>query len=129
MSRHYHIDIAAFAAEADKKWVDNLLSHFDVPGVVIAKQGVARRISVHGVYHVALTHLLWSQAGLAVDVALGIANRLLATDANHLALARGVTLNIDRRAFQGEVDRAIAEAVESIIPRRRGRPPGRHSRR
>jgi len=128
MARTYHIDIAVFAANADRKWVDNLLSHFDVPGVSAAKQGVARRISVHGIYHIALARLLWSTAGMSVDAALGIARRLLVTDANHLDLADGVALHIDRRAFQSGIDAMIAEAVESIVPRRRGRPPRRSAR-
>ena len=58
MARYYHLDIAAVAAQADHKWVDNLLSRFDIPGVGSAHQGVARRISTTGVYHIALARLI-----------------------------------------------------------------------
>ena len=125
MARHYHVDIAVFAADSDRKWVDNLLSHFNVPGVDSAKQGVARRISAHGIYHVALTRVLSRDAGMSVDAALAFAQRLLTTDANHAELAPGLELRIDRHAFQRDVDARITDAVESIVPRRRGRPPAK----
>lgn len=124
MARHYHVDIAVFAADTDRKWVDNLLSHFDVPGVESAKQGVARRVSTHGVYHIVLTRVL-SQAGTSIETAVSLARRLLTTDANHVALGPGLALTLDRTSFQREVDARIADAVESIVPRRRGRPPAR----
>ena len=124
MARHYHVDIAVFAAVTDRKWVDNLLSHFDVPGVESAKQGVARRVSTHGVYHIVLTRVL-SQAGTSIETAVSLARRLLTTDANHVALGPGLALTLDRTSFQREVDARIADAVESIVPRRRGRPPAR----
>ena len=65
MARFYHVDIARFAANADQKWVDNLLSHYDVPGVDGAKQGLARRISAVGVYHIALIRSLTRDAGIS----------------------------------------------------------------
>ena len=123
MARYYHVDIAVFAANTDRRWVDNLLSHFDLPGVDSARQGVARRVSLHGVYHIALTRRLFD-AGVSVEPALRFAARLLTTDANHVELSPGLEIRIERRAFQRDIDDRVAEAVESIVPRRRGRPPG-----
>lgn len=123
MARHYHVDIAVFAAESDRKWVDNLLSHFDVPGVESARQGVARRVSTHGVYHIVLVRRLALAAGVSVERAVALAQQLLTTDANHVSLGHALELRIDRDAFQREIDDRIAQAVESIVPRRRGRPP------
>src|ERR1043165_7586204 len=111
MARHYHVDIAVFAAESDRKWVDNLLSHFDVPGVDAAKQGVARRISQSGVHHIALTRRLWLRAGMSVEAALLAARRLLSDPAGRLHLAPDLELTLDREAFRVEVDSRIAEAV------------------
>lgn len=125
MARHYHVDIAAFAADADRKWVDNLLSHFDVPGVEAARQGVARRISTHGIYHIALARLIAERTSASVARSVELATLLLTTDAAHVGLGPGLSLDIDRHAFQHFVDRRIAEAVESIVPARRGRPPSR----
>src|SRR4051812_39255156 len=103
MARHYHVDIAVVAASADRKWVDNLLSHFDVPGVDVARQGVARRISTHGMYHIALVWRLSHEAGMSVQMALELAGRLLTTDANHIVLAPALELRLDRHAFQREI--------------------------
>lgn len=125
MARYYHVDIAVVAANADRKWIDNLLSHSPLFGVLAAKQGVARRISVHGIYHIALVRVLSRDGGMSVDAAVDAAHRLLATDANHIEIAHGLTLRIDRHAFQREIDARIADAVESVVPRRRGRPPTR----
>lgn len=125
MARHYHLDIAVFAADTDRKWADNLLSHFDVPGVEAARQGVARRISTVGVYHIALTWRLAQGAAMSAEASLIAARALLAVPDHRVEIAPWLELRIDRRAFEHEIDARIAEGVESIVPRRRGRPPGR----
>lgn len=122
MARHYHVDIAVFAADTDRKWVDNLLSHFDVPGVESAKQGVARRVSADGIYHIALVRRLADSAGLPIPAALGLAIRLLAAPDGVVAPAPHLEMRLDRRAFMSEIDSRIADGVEFIVPRRRGRP-------
>src|SRR6185312_7449771 len=123
MARHYHIDIARVAAGSEAKWTDNLLAVADIPGVDSAHRGVARRISTHGIYHIALIRHLNQDLGVAVHQAVLLAGHLLATDANHLSLPGCLELRLDRRAFQREIDARIAEAVETTIPARRGRPP------
>ena len=123
MARHYHVDIARFAANADAKWVDNLLSRYDVPGVDGARQGLSRRISADGIYHIALVRLLNSQLGIGVQVAVSLAMQLLSTQDGRLLLADGLTLQVDGHRFRREIDAAIAEGVESLAPPRRGRPP------
>jgi hypothetical protein len=123
MARHYHVDIAQHAAGADAKWIDNVLSHFDVPGVQSGRQGVARRISLHGVYHIALIRRLTGELTLSTHLAVSLSAHLLATDATHISLSSGLSLHLDRRAFEREIDAAIALAVESVAPARRGRPP------
>ncbi|MDB4877297.1 MAG: hypothetical protein JWM41_3743 [Gemmatimonadetes bacterium] len=123
MARSYHVEIAQHAADADAKWVDNLLSHFNIPGVEGGRQGVARRISLHGIYHVALIRRLTRGLTVSVDAAVSLARHLLTTDAEHLSLSGGLSLHLDRRVFEREVDAALAVAVESVAPARRGRPP------
>lgn len=123
MARHYHIDIARVAAGADRKWIDNLLSAETVSGVESAHQGIARRISTRGIYHIALVHYLNQDLGIAVHRAVPLAERLLTTDATHVGFPGHLELRLDRAAFQRELDHRIAEAVESTVPARRGRPP------
>lgn len=123
MARLYHVEIARHAAGADPKWVDNLLSHFSVPGVENAKQGVARRITVSGVYHVALICRLHRALGIPVASAVRLASRLLASETARTVVAPGLELHVDLAALEREVDRRVSEAVESSSLPRRGRPP------
>lgn len=125
MARYYHIDIARHASDADAKWADNLLSKFDIPGVDRARQGVSRRVSVHGIYHVALIRRLTTELRMPTDIAVAIAGQLLVTDARHVPLGDGVEIRLDRAAFVRDIDARIAEAVESVVPARRGRPAAR----
>jgi hypothetical protein len=123
LARFYHVDIARFAASAELKWVDNLLSHFEIPGVERARQGMARRISTDGIYHIALIRLLNRELGVSVSAAVSFAAQLLDTEAGRLPMGRGLDLELDVARFRREVDSAIDEGVESLEPARRGRPP------
>jgi hypothetical protein len=126
VARHYHVDVARFATGADHKWVDNLLSHFDVPGVEGARQGLARRISVDGVYHIALIRALSRDLGMSVASAVSLAGLLLSERGDaRIEVTTGMVLALDRGSFTRRIDLAIAEAVESVAPARRGRPPKR----
>jgi hypothetical protein len=127
MARFYHVEIARHAAGADPKWVDNLLSHFSVPGVESARQGVARRITLSGVYHIALIRRLNRELGLPVSSAVALASRLLAGDAARASVAPGLEFHVDRSALERDVDRLVSESVESSSRPRRGRPPRRRS--
>ena len=123
MARLYHVDIATHAAQADSKWVDNLLSHFSVPGVEGGRQGSARRISEHGIHHVALVWSLTRDLGIPIQSAVSVAGRLLSTGEVRGLGPGWVTLVFDREAFVRDVDRLVADGVESVTPVRRGRPP------
>jgi hypothetical protein len=129
MARTYHVDIAQYVANADRKWVDNLLSHFRIPGVEKAERGVARRIATNGIYHIALVRQLTQRLDLGVSAAVSIAAHLLAEPVEQLSLPVGLELRFDRDTFQNDVNGRIADAVESVTPARRGRPRQRDDRR
>jgi hypothetical protein len=127
MARFYHVEIVRHAADTDIKWIDNLLSRFEVPGVQRWRQGVARKISLDGVYHIALVRRLNRELHLPVSAAVTLANRLLAGESGHPVVVSGIELRLDRPALEAEVDRRVDEAVESSTRPRRGRPPQRSS--
>lgn len=127
--RSYHIDVLAHAADADIKWVDNVLSRFDVPGVIGHGRGSARRISTTGINHVALTWRLVRRLELRADVGLRLARALLSQRDSSLDLGEGIELRFDRSGFLADMDRRIAEAVEIVVPARRGRPRRREPHR
>jgi hypothetical protein len=124
MARSYHVEIARFAADADQKWVDNLLSRFDVPGVDSSKQGLSRRISDLGIYYIALVRALTAELEVSTARAVALAGQLL-TAPGGVLVAEDIELVFDRASFERRIDERVAEAVESIAPARRGRPPKR----
>ena len=73
MARAYHIDVASHASDADRKWLDNLLSHFDVPGVEGGRQGVARRLRRPGSYRGAIIRRLTGVLGVSAAGAVSLA--------------------------------------------------------
>lgn len=125
MARFYHAEIARHAANVDPKWVDNLLSHFDIPGVDGGRQGAVRRITLDGIYHVALIRRLNRDLGVSVSAAVTLASRLLASESARETVGPWVELRVDRGALEHEIDRRVSEAVEASTPPRRGRPPRR----
>ena len=129
MAREYHVDIAQHAASADAKWLDNLLSRFDIPGVANARQGIPRRVSNLGIYHVVLIRRLTAELGMSTGNAVSVASDILrGTTSGSFLVTPGVELRLDRPAFERDVDGAIEVAVESVSPARRGRPPVPSSR-
>jgi hypothetical protein len=122
MAKLYHVDIARHAAKADHKWVDNLLSHFDVPGVQSSHQGSPRRISVDGIQHIALIRLLSIELNLSVAASVSLATRLLASPSSELVFESGLKLSLDSERFRQGVHFLIADGVESVTPAPRGRP-------
>ena len=125
MPASYHIDIAGYAADADRKWVDNLLSHFEVPGVEQGRRGSARRVTQVGLYHIALVRAIARELGATLKTSVMLATTLMHTESPELRIIGTLALRLDRDRFQREVDARVAEAVEAIVPARRGRPPGR----
>ena len=123
----YHIEIVGVVADADQKWVDNVISRFPVHGVERATHGVSRRISTAAIRQIALARQLVTTLGVRVGAAVTLANDLLTSQHGSVSLSNGLELRIDRRAFDNEIDRAILDAVERVVPARRGRPPRRAS--
>ncbi len=124
MSRSYHVDVARHVADAKARWVDNLLARFALPGIESIGQGSTRRISNLGIYHVALVSRLVATLGVPLEAATALAVKLLDAGAGErLGVFEELELRFDRQAFVESVDARIGEAVESVVPPRRGRPP------
>lgn len=121
--RRYDIAIASLAIDAPIKWTDNALSQHGVPGVAVARRGVARRIPHAALMHLALTRELHAVLGLSVRDALLLAQQLLAAD-DPPGVRRGpVHLVLDRASLDRSVERRLRDALESAPSPRRGRAP------
>ena len=121
MPRAYTVATAALALEVPAKWVDNILSHYTVPGVD-QKSGSRPKLSIDGLLVLALTTFLIQELGAPAAKAIGIAEVLLRNE-GHYESPRGLSLILDLSAFQTSLLERLENAVEIAPVPRRGRPP------
>ena len=121
MPRAYTVATAALALGVSVKWLDNVLSHFSVPGIVQERQGVSRRITIDGLLQLSLLHSLVYELGTTLVAATQIAQRLAA--AGFVELSQGITIRADRDALRANLVDRLEHAVEIAPVPRRGRPP------
>lgn len=119
----YPVDVAGFASGADPKWIDNLLARFPIDGVERATHGVARKVSTSGIRVIVLTRRLVTTLNLPIGTAVDLAGRMLTSANGCVAVHPGLEIRIDREAFFRDVEVALLDAAEQVVPARRGRPP------
>lgn len=118
----YNTATAAAALGVSPKWLDNLLSHNKIDGVLSKRQGVARRLSRSAVELVAIVRDLSTALGLSTAAALRVAEHLLQEPGRKYAISPSVTLSLDIAALNIEVAGRLAHAVEMAPHPVRGRP-------
>ena len=121
MPRAYTVATAALVLGVPIKWLDNLLSHFSLQGIVQERQGVARRITIEGMLQLYLVHSLSSELGTTIVVATQVAQKLAADGL--VELSNGITIRADRETLRAELVDRLEHAVEVAPVPRRGRPP------
>jgi hypothetical protein len=104
------------------KWLDNILSHHRVSGVVQERQGISRRLTVEGLLVLALVVLLIQELGLPAPRAIGIAEDLANKEGRYFT-RQGLGLAIDLASFRARLLERLENAVEVAPIPRRGRPP------
>ena len=128
MSRSYSLAVAAFAIDAETKWLDNLVARHDIPGVARSGRGVELAISGSGLLVVAVVRRLVADIGLSAALALPLARKLVTSPEGAAHAGGPFTIRLDRRAVERELEARLVEAADAIAPRRRGRPPRRRPR-
>ncbi len=126
MARSYDVAAAALALDVDAKWLDNVLSHHQVPGVARSRQGVSRAVTPQGLLHLAVARALAEGARVPLASAIQLAAVLLEGQGSSSAETRispAITLRLDRAALRRELEGRLLDAVELAPTRRRGRPP------
>jgi hypothetical protein len=124
--RAYTSKTVALALRVPDKWVDNLLSHYSLPGVERGRQGVDRRISDTGVLAIQIVRLLSAELSLSVGRATELAaDALRSRDGATFALSTpsGIALVLPLLKLEQQLRERIVEAVETVAETRRGRPP------
>ena len=126
LSRLYSARVIAFALRVPLKWVDNLLSHYELPGITRSRQGVARRITDEGLLAIEGTRLLTTELGVPLAHAAEIAAAAVQSrqDAHMRFLtASGVVVVFPVGDIERRLHERVVDAVEGVAPIRRGRPP------
>lgn len=117
---------AAFALGIPKKELDNILSRCDVRGFERGRQGVARRLSQASIEQVALAIDLTRDYSIPVPTALLLAEEALSSREGVITSPGGhLAIHVDLERIRRDLQAKLAEAIEYVIPPRRGRPPVR----
>ena len=123
--RLYSVVVASLAIGAPGKWVDNLIAHHDLPDVRSRARGVARGISWAGLVRIALIRELHVALGCGVREAVALSDQLLRATTGQVTVGQWSMLGFERRGLEEDLQRRLAEALESAPRPRRGRPARR----
>ena len=113
--RLYDVAVASLALRVDRKWLDNLLSQHDVPGVSRSVQGAARQIPLRSLLIIALVRDLQRLLGLGVARGLVVAARLVGAAHGHVRLGVAL-LTTDISALERQLDDRLVDVMETIVP-------------
>lgn len=115
---------AAFALGIAKKDLDNILSRYPIRGYERGRQGVARRLSLASIEQVALAIDLARDYAIPVPTALLLAEEALGSREGVITSPGGhLAIHVDLVRIRRDLHAKLTEAIEHVIPPRRGRPP------
>ncbi len=122
--RAYTVATTAVALGVSSKWVDNVLSHHQVPGVYQARQGIARRVTPAALLVLDITLRLVRSLGIPLPQALETAQRLVDAREGSLPLSGAASIQIraDVETLTNDLNGRLEQAVEMSPTPRRGRP-------
>ena len=120
--RAYTVATSAVAIGAPEKWVDNVLSHNIVHGVLQKRQGIARKVTPVGVLILQISRNLVTGLRLPVAQALDVAQGIISARDHELRFPGGVAIRVDVAELIRYLDKRLETAVEVSPTPRRGRP-------
>lgn len=117
---------AAFALGIHKKDLDNILSRYPIRGYERGRQGIARRLSMASIEQVAIAIDLTRDYSIPIPTALLLAEEALSSREGVIAAPGGhLALHVDLERIRRDLHAKLTDAIEFVIPPRRGRPPAR----
>lgn len=122
--RAYTVATTAVALGVSSKWVDNTLSHHQVPGVYQARQGIARRVTPAALLILDIAVNLVRSLALPLSRALETSQRLIDAGGERVTLpgALSIEISVNLRALTNDLNARLERAVEMSPTPRRGRP-------
>ena len=147
MARVYDIAVAALALDVDRKWLDNLTSQNAIPGTEHLARGVARRLTLRALVIAAVVRDLNQVLGVPVVRGVALSTRLIelvdrgssgevvagaelasSSGAPVVRLGENIELRFDLAEIERRIEVRLLDAMERVVPRRRGRPPRKERR-
>ena len=127
MARSYNVRTVAFAIGAPAKWLDNVLSRHQLPGVSQSRQGVERLINDEGLLAIEVTRMLVLELGIPLTHSVPITRAALAErggDEARFVAPGGVAIQIPLDRIRERLRFQILAAMEAVPNVSRGRPRG-----
>jgi hypothetical protein len=123
MPRSYHTAAAAFAIGRPAKWVDNVLSRYDLVGVPRQTRGLARAIPIDALIVLSIASDLCSDLDLSIPRSLELAHVLANSSDGAAVLSSGLRVEVDLSRARRLLDTRLLETAETHLAPPRGRPP------
>jgi len=123
MPRLYHSAAAAFAIGRPAKWLDNVLSRYEIHGVARQTQGLSREITLESLVVLRIASDLCADLGLSVVQALDLAQALANSADGSAVLSSGLRVQVDLTRMRRSLDQRLLETAETHLRPTRGRPP------
>ena len=123
--RAYTVAATAVTLGVSPKWIDNVLSHHQVDGVIQKRQGIVRRITPDGLLILEIALHLNRTMEIPIKNALALANQLRLAEGGEVALSANQTvkLRVDVGALTRSLGPRLERALEMTPTPKRGRPP------
>ena len=121
MARAYTVATVAVALDVERKWLDNVLTHYQVPGAGRNKQGISRRLSSETALILRIALILTAALGVPISRGIDLATKLVEGKGSYIGPDQ-VSVTIDFPAVQKLVASRLAAAVEVTPVPFRGRP-------
>ena len=120
--RAYTVAATAVTLGVTRKWIDNVLSHYSVEGVLHAKQGIQRQVTPIGLLTLEIALGLGRSMNVPIGRALEMSNRLIAAKGGEVAFGPAFKLRADVESISRQLDYRLERALEMTPIPKRGRP-------
>lgn len=120
--RAYTVAATAVTLGVTRKWIDNVLSHYGVEGVLHAKQGIQRQVTPIGLLTLEIALGLGRSMNVPIGRALEMSNRLIAAKGGEVAFGPAFKLRADVESISRQLDFRLERALEMTPIPKRGRP-------
>jgi hypothetical protein len=120
--RAYTVGATAVTLGVTRKWIDNVLSHHHVDGVLHAKQGIQRQVTPAGLLTLEIALGLGRSMDVPIGRALEMSKRLIAADGGEVTFGTTLKLRADVESIAYQLELRLERALEMTPIPKRGRP-------